>query len=266
MARTLEQILKAKGYSDADLTGMAPLLSDAKFRGALEDEFGAIETDRDKQAKAVKDWDEWHQTVALPKLQEEMDARQTAEADAGANRARLETLQKQGLIKLEEQRNPPKEEKPVDQFDYKKYGLVTRDDVAQLANLEGEAIMLAQDIAAEHAALGLGPLKFRELRKAAMEAKMPVDRYWEQTYKVPEKRQELATRHAQEAEAKIRADERSKVTSEYANPQTRPGVTSRASFLPQPKPGEAKMPWDDANARTAARVDKAVHKIMEKVN
>lgn len=266
MARKLEEILKAKGYSDADLSGMATLLADAKFRGALEDEFGVLEADRDKKAKEVQDWSEWHQKEALPKLQEEMDARQAAEADAASNRARLETLQKQGLIKLEDQRKAPEEKKVEPEFDYKKFNLVTRDDVAQLANLEGEAIMLAQDIAAEHAALGLGPLKFRDLRKAAMEAKMPVDKYWEQTYKVADKRAEADAKTRTEAENKIRADERAKVTSEYANPQTRPGIISRASFLPPAKTGESKMPWDDANARTAARVDKAVHKIMEKVN
>src|SRR5882724_1808434 len=119
MAKKLEEILKAKGYSDEDLAGMSTILADAKFRGALEEEFGVLESAKTKAESDVSAWAQWHQEQAIPTLEREMQARQNAEAEAAGSKARLDALAKQGLIKLEEQRTPvedkkPPEEKPFD--------------------------------------------------------------------------------------------------------------------------------------------------------
>lgn len=269
MARTLEDVLKARGYADSDLEALKPMLSDQKFRSAMEEEFGVLESDKQKLSDDVNRWSEWHQKEAIPKIDKALKAEQDARSRAAAAEARLKAIQEQGLIELaaDDPANNPPEPKSKDNevaFDPKKHNLVTMDDVARFAEAEGDAIAIAQDIAAEHTALFGKPLtNFRELRKKAIEAKQPVYQYWESTYKVADKRNEIAAKEKQAYEDQIRKDERAKMIAEQANPMTRPGMPSRAPFMPAAKDKEGATPWDNPQARTNERIRKATEKVLQ---
>ncbi len=266
----LEDVLKSQGYSEEDIKALGPLLTDAKFRGAVEKVAGTAEEYQSKAEKAEKDlgaWATWHQQEALPKIEDAFRKEQEARSEAASMREKLKTLQDQGLITLAQQAGEPSVAQPSQPqssipagFDPKAHKLVTEDDVLRFADMEGDAIASAQDIAAQHYELfGTRLPSFRDMRKGAVAAKKPIDQYWEETFKVKERRAELDQKRAAEAEAKVRADERSKVISELANPMTRPPSNSRAPFSRRAPDGSTSaQPWQNPNERSAARVEKAL--------
>ena len=266
MARKLEDILKTQGYTDADIEALKPLLTDAKFRAAVETaaDTETLTSELEKVKKENETWADWHQRTAIPTLDKALKAEQDAKADLGAANARLQALQDQGLIKVAEGEGEPVAKKPPEStFDPKAHNLVTITDVQAFAEKEGDAIALAQDIAEESRRLGISIPSFREMRKAAVAAGKPVEQYWQDTYKVVEKRDAKTAQEKADYEKSIREDERKKAISEFANPLTRPPSASAASFIPRPASG-GKQPWeDDPNARASARVEKALTKVLQ---
>src|SRR5512147_1159774 len=206
MARKLEEVLRAKGYSDTDLEALKPMLTDAKFRSTLEDSLGEVESERDKFKGEAEGWSSWYKDTGLPTVEKALKDAQDARATAAAHEARLKTLQEQGLIKIAEETGekvtPKPPEAPV--FDPKAHNLVTMDDVTKFADAEGEAIASAQDLAAEyHELFGKslfsyqgadGSRGFRALRKEALAAKQPISQYVAGKFKFDERRQEIAAK------------------------------------------------------------------------
>jgi hypothetical protein len=265
----LEDVLKSQGYSDEDIKALGPLLTDTKFRGAVEKVAGTAEESQAKADKLEKDlgvWAEWHQKTAQPAIESAMTNEQNARAEAASLREKFKTLQDQGLITLAQQAGEPTVPQPqnpgpsLGDFDPKKHKLVTEDDVLRFADMEGDAIAAAQDIASQHYELfGTRLPSFRELRKESVAAKKSIDQYWQEKFKVSERRAEIDAKNRADAEAKVRADERSKVISELANPMTRPPSSSRAPFARRgPGSETAQQPWQNSNERSAARVEKAL--------
>ena len=79
MARKLEDVLKTRGYTDAEIEELKPLLANAKFRGTLEAELLAgdeVAGDRDKFKTEAEEWAAWHKDTALPTLERAMKAEQ----------------------------------------------------------------------------------------------------------------------------------------------------------------------------------------------
>jgi hypothetical protein len=270
MPRTIEEILKARGYTDADLEAAKPLLGDAKFRGALEGSIDELDT---KLTKAESDnvaWSDWHQKTALPTLDKALKGEQDARSSLAGAQARLKTLQEQGLIKVAEgegdEVDPAKKAAAAagEPFDPKKHNLVTRDDVAAFADQEGDAIAMAQDLSAEYQELYGKPLRnFRELRKEAIAAKVPVQQYIANKFKFQEKHAEIDAADRKKYEEGIRADERSKTIAEVANPMARPPSSSRHPFTARPAGVEAgKQPWENPEGRTQERVNKALKTVL----
>ena len=266
----LEDVLKSQGYSEEDIKALGPLLTDAKFRGAVEKTAGMAEEAQaaaQKWEKESQTWAEWHQSTALPTIEKSLKNEQDARSEAASLRERLKTLQDQGLVTLAQQAGEPTVQQPSQPqsgtpagFDPKAHKLVTEDDVLRFADMEGDAIAAAQDIASQHYELfGTRLPSFRELRKESVAAKKPIDQYWQEKFKVSERRAEIDAKNRAEAEAKVRADERSKVISELANPMTRPPSNSRAPFARRgPGSETAQQPWQNSNERSAARVEKAL--------
>lgn len=271
MARKLEEVLRAKGYSDTDLEALKTLLADSRFRESLEGELGAVETERDTfKGEAAKfrgeseSWAGWYKDTGLPTVEKALKDAQDARAQAASHEARLKILQEQGLIKLaggDADPNPNPKPDPA-QFDPKAHNLVTLDDVHKFADAEGDAIAMASDLAAEHQSLFGKPLTgLRELRREALASKRPIYDYVTEKLKFATKRQEISDAALAAREAEIRKDERSKAIAEIANPNARPPADSRFTLLPRPT-ADGKQPWDNFDDRMGARVNKALQHIL----
>ena len=125
MAR-LEELLKGKGYSDADLASLEPLLKDQRFRGVLEGQLGELESAKATAEMQVTQWSEWHQKTAVPTLDKYMGEAEQARTEAAQVRERLKIAEERGLLKVAQQQEEEKPAKgaPSDGFDPKKYNLV----------------------------------------------------------------------------------------------------------------------------------------------
>lgn len=274
----LEDALKANGYTDADLTALRPMLEDAKFRGALEAQFGAVESERDKFRTESEGWSKWYQDTAAPTVEKALKAEQDARAEAAGHAARLKALQEQGLIKLAGDDVDPAKVTPaaaggMTTDELRKLGVVTQDDVMKFAEAEGEAIALAHDISAEYSELygGKSLLAYtgadgqtrglRALRREAQASKRPLYDYVADKFKFGEKRAERAAADLKTREDAIRADQRSKDIAELANPAARPPSASSFAFMPRPR-ADAKQPWDNPGDGSNERVNRVLQKVL----
>jgi hypothetical protein len=279
MARSLETILKEKGYSVEDLTALAPLLSNAKYRqdleGVIADADYQAEVGRADSAEALR----WRDEEALPLIQKQMEDARKAREEAASLRERMKALQEQGLLKIEQQVDPTPKPTAPSEFDPSKYKLITEDrlksDVAQFADLEGDAIAAAHDLNEEYRDLfggqtlynyqGADGLKgLRALRKEAVAARKPIYDYVRTKFNFEAKRAERATAEAKAHDDAIRAEARASAIKEFAgDPLARPPQGSAFPMLPRPKslPAEGKMPWDVGD-RSKERVAAAVAHVL----
>lgn len=79
-------------------------------------------------------------------------------------------------------------------------------------------------IAARHQTLFGKPLEDEELIDRAIQNQRTIDQEWEETYKVADKRAEIAAAQQEAHDQRIREEERAKVLSELKLPDARPGV------------------------------------------
>lgn len=273
---TLEEILKAQGYSDEDIAAAGPLLGDAKFRGAVEKSYQALEADNKVFRKENDAWANWHEQEGKPILtMYEKDAAD-AKAEAAALRERLRLAEQQGYAPAG---SAGKEEpKPTSlgtgqsqQFDAKAHRVVTYDDAAFLADKEGDAIAMSHDIAGDYAALtgqslvnhsyttsdGRQLHGMRALRQEAKDQKFSGDLYnfVEKKFDFAAKRAAAGEKQRLAAEEAIRSDERAKMAAKYGNPELRTLRPSAEPFLP-PRDKEQKNPWDiDPQERKRTRLE-----------
>ena len=249
----------------------------------------AAEADRLKaEAEArVADYkkkaDDWYESVAQPNLtRAEADARK-ATAEAARLRSLVAQSTDEGLRKVAEEMgykldgtsaNPnPSNSNPNPgnpSFDPNKY--FTRDEIVQIAQREGEAIAIAQDIAYEHRALFPDrPLNFRDLRAKATAANKPVEQYWMDTYGVPAAREKRDSEQKAAYEKKLREEGAAEARRQYAeaaaNPNMIPGSTSINPLAARPTAGREKQPWEaglDSSNGSNDRVARAAKVFAEK--
>jgi hypothetical protein len=274
MAR-LEELLKGKGYSDADLASLDPLLKDQRFRGVLEGQLGELESAKATAEMQATQWSEWHQKTALPTLDKYMGEAEQARTEAAQVRERLKIAEERGLLKVAQQQEEEKPAKgaPSDGFDPKKYNLVDESRIMQLADMEGDAIAAAQDIAIEYHELFGKPLSYqddqgnkgmRALRREAVAARVPVDVYIRSKFKFQDRRAEIAAAAAAAREVEIRKDERSKTIAETVNPMLRAPQSSMSPFISRPATvKEGTHPWDNPEGRAQERQSKALQTVLQ---
>lgn len=270
----LEDMLKKQGFTEADMQAANALLSDAKFRGAVETYVGGLETDLTAFRTENDRWADWAEKVNKPQVDSLGREKLDLTGKVGSLEARLKALDPTftpGTL-------PPPERKAdglPEGFDPKKHGLVTLDDVNQYAAAQGEAIAIANDLRAEYARLtGSEMLDYstrtqdgRELRgmqallHEARTQKRQLPDYIANKFDFAGKRAKASEDSRKAAEDAIRKDERTKVVAEFGNPNTRPGVASTNPFIPQKKVGDgaAKMPWETpASERRNSRINRAL--------
>lgn len=272
----LEEILKAKGYTDADLTALAPMLADTKFRGALEGQLSEMETARTKAEKEAEDWAKWHKETAVPTLEKYMNETEAARAEAAAARERIKLAQERGLLAVAGEEDKHVEQtkpKEGEGFDPKKHNLVTMDDATKLAEAAATGIAAIEDLSLEYYELFGKPLSyvgqdgsrgFTALRREAIAAKRPLGEYVADKFKFSDRRTQIAQEQRLAEEARIRKDEREKVIAETVNPMLRAPTSSINPFGNRPSEvAEGKQPWDNASERSQQRVAKALQTVLQ---
>lgn len=251
---TFEEWLRSNGVTDEELkTFSVPSLR--KAFDSIQAQAAAAKSAADSYQERANAWYE-EQKGNLTKAQSEAVA---ARAEAARNREALLEAQKLGLIdvakdlglKLEEleHRTPPTPTPTPTGFDPEKY--FTRDDILAIAEREGEAIAVAQDISAEHLALFGRPISFRDLRREAVASKIPVEQFWMTKYNVTKAREDRAKADEEKKLQAVRDEERKKVEAEWAakisqNPNLRVLEPSISPFAPRSgsDPRVGKQPWE----------------------
>ena len=306
MAKKAKDILLAAGYTEAQIAdpAMATLLNNTQFCKALEAESIAAETAEAERVRLEGDLNadtEWYKTQAAPAIKTATERAITAEGRAANAEARLKAAQEMGLIKIGEQEGTPPANpanSATSAIDPNTGKYLTQDQVdkmlADRMGLVGDAVTMAADIPAEHYELfgarlpgGVSGLR-KEFQAAQQNNRFrgSLMDFWEQKYKVADKRAEVATlAHQKELDAyaadKVKARE-TELISQYGNPMTRPLTTSRSPFTNRgsaitgqsgAKPGESgapterKQPWEGSSSpeqRSANRVTAFVKRQMEK--
>lgn len=270
----LEDILKARGFTDADLTAAATLLGDQRFRGAIETHMTALQTERDAFATENQNWVTWNQSTNAPRVQQLVD--QTAELTgrSASLEARLRAIDPSYAGGAPAGGAPERGGAPAggapaggapaagSEFDPKKYNLLTEDDASTFAVGMGDSIAIANNLAEEYREL-TGNSMFRyeatidgrlmrgmvALREEAKRAKQLLPDFIESKFDFSGKRAAAATKAREEMEAQIRLDERKKVMGEMGNPNARPLMPSAQPFIPRRQEGGGEgstgMPWDN---------------------
>ena len=110
MPKPIREILKAAGYTDEELKSMDQLLTNPKFSDALNKEFTALETQLSEKDKEIEkkqgiiDTDtKWYNDTCVPETEKMMSDLAEERAKRVAAESKIETYQKQGLIKVADQ-------------------------------------------------------------------------------------------------------------------------------------------------------------------
>lgn len=262
MPITYAEFLKAEGASEDDIkllnTPIAQKAFDKQQAIAV-----AAKQKSDELIEANRKWAEQVETQNQAYLKE----RDSAKIDAAAAQARIAKMGELGLIEVAERLEPgstkPEAKTTPNDFDPSKY--VTSDTLMQVAEREGDAIAIAQDISFEHQQLFGGDatkrLNFRELRREAVSRKMPVESLWMEKYGVQAARDARAAKERADHENRIASEAVTKYKSEHVNPLTTAPVISSTPFTGRviSEGKAATHPWQQGEAtRENARVAKVM--------
>lgn len=262
----LEDLLKAQGFTDAEIAANAALLQDPKLRGALETSYGKLEQDLTTFKTENEGWGKWHEEHGKPTLALYEKDRADAIAEAAALRARLKLAEEGGFV---QPGSVPAAAAPLAAvaqaaapaaFDPKAHKLLTQDDAAGFAVAQGRAMAMYQDISSEHFRLFGKPLEdFSGVYESFLKRpnkEQSIKDLWEGAYNVKAKREELAAAQKLAAENAIREDERSKMAAQYGNPNVREMMPSNSPFIPRPEGEGGKLPWENDKTATQRRSDR----------
>lgn len=272
MAR-IDELLKSKGYSDADIEALAPAM-----RTALEEHFSTLESERNKFKEDVEGWEKWRVEVADPKISTAEQEAFTARRKAADLEEQVKIAREYGLFAKDEEVKPapPSVSNPNQNFDPKAHKLITHDDIAVYADREGEVIARANDLADEYRHLtGKSLFEYRgqdgkrgmtALREEAKKNGKLLFDYVETKFDFAGKRGEMEKKSQQEYEERIRKEEREKVlaekASEWANPLLRAPAASRQPFIPPKRDGQGH-PWEKSQQdRRNARLENAMKSVL----
>lgn len=291
----LEEILKARGWSDEDIAGQKAILENPKFRMALEEEYGAISSRASAAEQAIEaeknKWTEWHTNTAVPTIDQYQKDTVEARAAAAAWEARYNEAVKQGYVPpapgQDPANRPPANQPSANEppaFDAKKLGVATNDDLARMAAIEGEVIAMTADLQDEYYALtgqrlydyttqtqdGRTLRGVRALREEARGKNLSTPQQFYDfvsgKFQFADKRRAQDEKRRLEAEEAIRKDERAKLAAEYGNPALRAPMPSRFSFIPK-RPEASGQPWEKTQTQLRAdRIEKALQTQAQQVH
>ncbi len=289
----LEEILKAEGYTEEELQN-SPLLQDQRFRSSLENQFGAVASDRDKWKAERDNYEQWREQTANPHIAAIEKEAADARLEAARVREQLKLAKDWGYISDEQQRNEAaaaaqRGSQPQSGLDASQF--YTKDDINKLADGYGEGIVQASDLAQEYEYLYGKPLfqysiesdgrtlrGMTALRHEAKQNRKNVLDYTREKFNFNGRHKEIAEQRAREHDEKIRQEAIRETESKYAQQRSNPFLTtpqnSRSSFIPgtpgasrTSQDGKPVQPWDEMETvKKARRIENAVKTQMGQVN
>ena len=266
----LTEILKAEGWTDADIAAAPQKLLDT-----LEKSYGALATERDTALADEKKMRDWVEKEANPRIATLESKAQDAALKAANLQAQVDIAKEYGYFSSPEaearaQAEADRAKAEADKLDTsKKY--VGWDDIGKLIEAEGQAIAMGQNIALEYQKLtgqslidyetdinGRRWYGLEALREEAKVNRAPdLKSFVEKKFDFAGKRQAIRDKRQQEHDDAMRregAEVKARELSErYDNPAMRFAQPSRSSLIP-PKPADGKMPWEKTAAERHARV------------
>jgi hypothetical protein len=269
------EYLKSQGATEDDVK----LLDTPVARKAFERMEAAVvekETARLAAEKKTAAYQDWYEKQALPYVTETESKLKATEATLTGERARIKALQDAGLLEVASADETARAAAAAaaasgtPTFDPTKY--VPVEKFNQLATLAADSITLVADLAQEHAALGLPPVSWREVKTKAAAAGQTVEAYWEQTFNVPAKRAEKSAAERSAYEKKVGEDAVAKWKLEHpassVNPALAMGIPSSTPFTGKvPSASDAVNPWLRSDSeKVNARVNGVLAKHPDLVN
>lgn len=269
---TYEEFLRQNGATTEEVKA----LTEGSFSGAAKKMFERLQAEEARAVAAERKatdvestWKNFYENDVADSFKKAELAAVAAQAEAARYKTTLLEAHKRGIMKLtkdmgfdvDDAGNPNPSPSPspaaaTGSFDPDKY---TREVLLPLADKEGDAIAMMTEIASEHAALFPGERpNWRELRREAVQRKVPLEQLWREKFKIDEKRAAVQ-KAADDARIAAAVDERYKVReqeliSKYGNPDSRPLVPSTATLTSRVmRQGEGKQPWDRGISDEAMR-------------
>lgn len=264
---TIEQLLSTKGYSQQEITDLAPMLANNKFRKDLEEELGKLE----KATVDLNEYDRWYTQEITPEHLRLVKERDDAVATAAAEKARMEAYQRTSQMRqagkteaeireserIERERVAAEAASKVDTSKF-----VTSDTFQRAFDATGEAMAVATNIVSNHMQLFPGQfVDMEQLQRDAKAARKPVKQFWEEKYNVAGRRQELANKAKEDERAAIRKEEREKMIVEFggSNPNLQVMAPSHNPFVIRKAASVGKQPWERTeNEMQRERIEKAI--------
>lgn len=270
----LEDILKKRGWADADIAALAPMLADQRFRASMEEEYGAVATERDSLKQKDEAWqrqldEQWQPRVAAEERKAQDATRRISELET-----ELKIAREYGYLSPEAEAKAKAEIDAVKNtggFNPKDY--VSMKDAERLMEAEGRAIAMVSDLNNEYTHLTGGKTLYEyeteidgrtirgvsALREEAKAKRMNLDRYVAEKFDFQGKRTALTQKRQQEHDDAIRKEAgdkaRQELAEQYGNPLMRTAVPSRfASFVPKPVNG--KQPWEAPGGKPQLRAER----------
>lgn len=296
MPRKAREILKARGYTDAELDSLT-LLSDTRFASALEAEDAERERLAAENTKINADLaatTKWYYDEAVPALNTALNDATTARAERARLEAQIKAEQDYGMRRVAAQDNQSQsntgtgtgagagagrgagspESAGTPDFSTYDQRYVNADTFRQAFAQTGDAIAMATDIMEDHRDLfgkrlpdGLGGLRAKYQRATETGFKGTLRDYWEKEYNVAARRTELQQKQQEDHDRKIADEAVRKYQSEHLNPMTRVPESSRSPFVRKAVQGgtrDGKQPWERGSAeqRASERVVKFGTKVL----
>jgi hypothetical protein len=281
----LEELYKAKGFTDADLELLKPLLTDQRYRSVVEETLQNLETEATLFKTENERWDAWHKGDGQ-KLMNDMEREKLEAIERAASlEARLKEAEKSGFSPRREDPapNPNPATPATPAFDAKKLGLVTMDDAKRFLEAEGQAIAQAADIIEEYRILSGGKSLFdyeyrtqdgrtlrgmEAIRAEKTDPNISLKQFAAKKFDFEGKRNAIAEKQRLAAEEAIRADERAKFVQQYGQPGQGPMMPSKEPFIPRPREGTTGHPWErgSASEQRAQRIERAMKTQIQAVN
>jgi hypothetical protein len=271
----IEDILKSKGLSDADIAAMSTLLSNQSYRTALEASYSELETERDTYKQRDAEWESMINEKYVPAVTAAEQKAINASLEAAKYKAIAQAAKDFGYVTDDGAAAAAAEAERVRLAANPQQGHGFNPDdpkFREFANRfsmgEGDAMALYNYVAEEYRLLNGGSLNdytgrdgkrgMLALRAEALAAKKPIDQYANEKFNWDGKRAEQAAKRQADHDAEISR----KAVEEYAlkhgtNPMTATPNPSRMPLMPtKVNDGKPVQPWDRPMA-TAERRQRA---------